>query len=297
MEIYFDVLFLINLIMDFIILWVVNAISKENSKKGRLLLGALFGAVTMCLLVFVPKELYNFIGYVLITVGMIAISFKFRNIKNFIKLWLLTYLVAVCIGGTGIALFYYTNLGSIVGNMFIFQLNNLSINLLLGSIIVSYIFIKFFVSWYGKFLLTRRKLYAMDIMINEKNIGIKGLVDTGNSLVDPLTNMPVVIVESSQFKDIIPKDLLYIISKNSDYNLELLASVAAQSDLKSRLRLIPFTSIGKNNGLLVGFKPDQIILYDTQQTKKIEDVIVAISDKNLAQDGTYNALIHPALVE
>ena len=45
-------------------------------------------------------------------------------------------------------------------------------------------------------------------------------------------------------------------------------------DYISRFRLIPFSSIGKQNGMLIGFKPDEAyIKFDGVYTKK-QNVIV-----------------------
>ena len=45
-------------------------------------------------------------------------------------------------------------------------------------------------------------------------------------------------------------------------------------DYISRFRLIPFSSLGKQNGMLVGFKPDKVLIkFDENEIEK-KNVIV-----------------------
>jgi len=64
-----------------------------------------------------------------------------------------------------------------------------------------------------------------------------------------------------------------------------------------KLRLIPFKSLGNENGILIGFKPDNITVYLENETKRLkEEIIVAIYNSKLAQDEQYNGLLHPEIL-
>lgn len=65
----------------------------------------------------------------------------------------------------------------------------------------------------------------------------------------------------------------------------------------SRFRIIPFRSLGRDNGMLVGFKPDEIIIFDSERKIQSGNIIVAIYSKNLSGDGEYSALIHPEMLK
>ena len=45
MKVYLDLLFILNFLLDFIILSAVNYILKRNVKEGRIVLGSLIGTV------------------------------------------------------------------------------------------------------------------------------------------------------------------------------------------------------------------------------------------------------------
>ncbi len=58
-----------------------------------------------------------------------------------------------------------------------------------------------------------------------------------------------------------------------------------------KIRLIPFSSIGKQNGILIGVKVDKMIIDYKEQERLIEDVIIGIYNKKLTKDGKYSALM------
>ena len=58
----------------------------------------------------------------------------------------------------------------------------------------------------------------------------------------------------------------------------------------SRLRIIPFSSLGKQNGMLIGIKPDKFEVINEQIEEK-NNVIIGIYNKSLTKRGEYNALI------
>ena len=59
----------------------------------------------------------------------------------------------------------------------------------------------------------------------------------------------------------------------------------------SKLKLIPFSSLGKQNGMLIGIKAQYLKIITEEQTNEIKDVIIGIYDKSLTKKGEYGALI------
>ena len=97
------------------------------------------------------------------------------------------------------------------------------------------------------------------------------MIDTGNLLKDPITGTPVIVVEKQSLKEIIEEEILnqiegilegkYIDTKYTENYI-------------SKFRLIPFSSLGKQNGMLIGFKPDEVkIKFDDTEIKKTNVLI------------------------
>ena len=59
----------------------------------------------------------------------------------------------------------------------------------------------------------------------------------------------------------------------------------------SRLKVIPFSSLGKQNGMLLGIRADKIEIEQDDDIKNIDKVTIGIYDKSLTKRGEYRALI------
>ena len=59
----------------------------------------------------------------------------------------------------------------------------------------------------------------------------------------------------------------------------------------SKIRAIPFKSLGKENGLLLGVKVDEIEVSYQDMEHKIKDVIIGIYNGVLSRNGKYSGLI------
>lgn len=144
------------------------------------------------------------------------------------------------------------------------------------------------------FKLVKNRLNIEDIFCNVKvcNNGneqkVKAMIDTGNSLKDPITNSPVIIVEKNSLRNILPEEILdnthSIINGQYEFSEEYLKYA-------SRFRVLPFTSLGKQNGMLLGFKVDKIETEINDEEIIRDDVIVGIYDKKLSSKKQYECLI------
>ena len=58
-----------------------------------------------------------------------------------------------------------------------------------------------------------------------------------------------------------------------------------------KLKLIPFSSLGKQNGMLIGIKPEYVKIITEEQEEIKENVIIGIYNKSLTKKGEYRALM------
>jgi len=197
--------------------------------------------------------------------------------------------------GAAFAFIYFNQSGGFVRNGIVYVFWRYKLTLLALSIMTVGIIIKVLI----EIIQSRAKeKYLMPIKISfEDNvIELAALVDTGNSLHDPLTNMPVIIVEYLAIKDVLPADIQDIFKESKENDLDNISKVISNSKWFSRFRLIPFMSIGKDNGILIGFKPDYIEIGKDDEKKGVKDVVVGICNKTLSRNERYRALLNPELV-
>ncbi|MCI8961980.1 MAG: sigma-E processing peptidase SpoIIGA [Clostridia bacterium] len=150
------------------------------------------------------------------------------------------------------------------------------------------------------FKLVKNKLNIEDMFCNIKifNNGkeqrLRAMIDTGNLLKDPITNSPVVIIEKSKLLNILPEEILEntkkIINGQYEFSDEYLKYA-------SKFRVLPFSSLGKQNGMLLGFKVDRIEAEINDEEIIRKDVIIGIYDKKLSNRNQYEGLIGLNYVE
>ena len=73
-------------------------------------------------------------------------------------------------------------------------------------------------------------------------------------------------------------------------NVERINCETKEKDL-TKLKFIPFSSIGKTNGMLLGIKADKLIIKNEDEKKVVEKIILAIYNKSLTKRGEYRALL------
>ncbi|RKD28049.1 sigma-E processing peptidase SpoIIGA [Caminicella sporogenes] len=296
MEVYGEYLFLENLLMNFIILHITGYFSKYQGSNIKIVLGAIVGAL-YSFVIFFPNLhfLLTFSMKLVVSMLIIVISFTPETFKKFFKYMCLFYLISFIFGGTTFAIFYFTNFNSIVSNG-IFYTDSISIRILMYSAAIGYILILISMNYIKSKISKEKILKKIVIEFDRKKKCINALIDTGNSLSDPISKFPVVIVEYSAIEELLPEEIRNFIRDDNLNELEKLIDILSRSRWVSRFRIIPYTSLGKQNGILIGFKPDYVEMEDEGKKISIDKTIIGISTNKLSRNGDYKALINPDIL-
>lgn len=294
--VYVDILFFINFMANYLLLWTTKKVCQIKTSFWRICLGSGIGALYAVFMFFPSLNLfYGFTSKLLFSIVLISVTFTAKTIKQFFRLILSFYLINFSFAGALFAAMYFTDvgvkLGAIVSNgVFYF---NLPLATLLISSGIAYIIIMlgFKIAEKRGFMIKSRM--GISIGLDGKSVDIYALVDTGNALSEPISQMPVVVAEMDCLKNILPDWLCSEFLNKSNDDVEILSRIICSEQSEIKLRLIPFSSLGKENGMLVGFKPDFIKIKDEDKT--FTDVIVGIYNKQLSKNNDYNALLHPQL--
>ncbi len=296
--VYADVIFIVNLVMDFIILTVTARLCGQNIRLVRIILAAIISAGFYCLVFFEKtKALVNFFSTYGVLCLCLYISFIPKNLRAFLKLFGATHVSAFCMGGIAYAMFYFVNtpvlsVGGITGQLPVVR--NFPLMLLIWSVSLFYVLFKLTLSWLRSRELKKQAYYTAKIFVDNQSISLNTLVDTGNTLRDPLTDYPVIIAEFDSVKDVLPRALRQAYREKNESDLLMAVTL---TDFAKRIRMIPFTSLGSKNGLLMGFRPDRVEILQEGKTVSIERVVVGVYNVALSAEGTYNGLLSPELIE
>lgn len=295
--IYIDVLIVENFFMNYLLLYFINRFCKCRTRKWRIIIAALIGAFYV-LVVFYPdlQMFYSVIMKFMISVLMIIVAFSPHELKKFFKILILFYLEAFIIGGFLLGIFYLSNPTPeiINGALFITSVSPSPEYIIIGSII-AIVLIKFGFDYFEGYYVNDKTSIKMDIVLNNKKCSVTALIDTGNSLKDPITNAPVIIVYYKTIIDILPDELREAILM--DYSYEIFKKRIMDSELKSRIRIIPYKALGVENGILVGIRMDLVISKLKSKTNVIKEPIIALYNKPISNAGDYQALTYPGIVK
>jgi len=295
MILYADMLFLVNLIMNVFVLWVVSKATRNKQKKRWLFAGA--GVMSLMHTLLIAIEALRFVNValssVVILMAGVLLTFRPSGIKAFVKLMLVSYCISFAVGGLGMSLFFLTG----VPYAIYFIANDvgftqaISWQLVLAGMAASYVLIKLGLKILERHGLKRQMLCNVQIFVGEVAATFEALVDTGHSLKDPLSQSPVIIAEFEHVKEFLPDGLKVLFYEKRE-SVAFSAETAEESTFYKRIRMIPFTSLGRSNGMLIGFRPDSVMV---EGAKKPSAVIGIYNDK-LCRDGRYQGLLSPELV-
>ncbi|NLJ79690.1 MAG: sigma-E processing peptidase SpoIIGA [Firmicutes bacterium] len=293
---YVDVWFLhlsCNFVFEYLLLWATANVTQTTTKPLRLALGALVGTLHYLFYLLASLGLIPFYGLlrflpviILLSLAMIVAAFYPLRIKRLASVCAHFYAIGFLAAGAGVGGSYLLggpNAPHFLLGMVISMLTILIISELGWGIV-------------HKRLVSQVYQIPLEIICEKRLIKIRALVDTGNNLRDPLNQQPVIIVEKAALNGVLPPEIDTIVSLLEQGQQDALEHLAAVGQWQTRLRIIPFSSIGKKNGILVGFRPDGVRIGNGAGFNTISPTI-AIHPYSLDPAGEYAALVPPVFVE
>lgn len=285
MTFYIDIILVENMIMNYIILIATGLIIKGDIKHIRIILSSFIGSMFAVMSYISGLEIYkNQIIKFILSIAMVYIAFNPKSFKNMLKTLVIFYLTSFCFGGAAYYLLYYispeqiNNINGILTGDYPIKIA------ILGGILGFFIINIGFKSIKNKF--DRNSiLFDTEIFYNKKSVKIRVILDTGNLLVEPITGFPVMVVEEKKIREILKEEDLKIITNGLENNFYGLSE-----ELRKRCRIIPFSSIGKSNGMMIGFRPDYIKIYDEDE-RIIGKVMIGICNHKISKSNHYSGLI------
>lgn len=329
MNIYVDSLFMLNFTMNYIILFFTGKVTnrkfgiKVKMRKyvlGSLLTTALY--ITILLTDILRNNFNTLYAIGLISIGVL-ITFKPKNMKVFFTYLIYTHLVAFSIGGITFGIFYYTKAGALIGNTVQATLNNISIKLLISSTCIAYLAIRMIVNRIEKSKLSNQVILEVNILSyknnqdyslddiesevkgevenevksnikrsRESNNAIKMLVDTGNCLIEPISKLPVVVVCYKSLVNILSSEVYELYENKKDVLNEMLT---LEQEAVQSFKIIPFKSVGCENGLILGIESE--ISFINEEVEYLKKCIIGIVSFEVAKNDKYAGIFNPKLLE
>lgn len=250
MTVYIDGVFLLNVLVDFLLLLAAARLCGYPAKIPRVLLAAVAGgAYAVCCLL--PG--FHFLGNILWrAVSLLAMSaIAFGASKSALRRGVVFAFLSLALGGAVMGM----GKGGLVG--------------ILSAAVVVYFLCRF--GFHGR--IGGRNYVPVELTYGQKRLRVTALQDTGNTLRDPVTGRDVLVVGAD------------VAAQLTGLTYEQLSTPVESLDALPGLRLIPYHSVGSQGGFLLALRLKNVKIGAWQGSS-----LVAFAPNGLCEEGTYQAL-------
>lgn len=277
--VYLDVFYIINFIMDLLLIYLTGKVLKINLNRIRLIISASAGALYAVIIVILKPLQNHFLFLTLMNILaallMIWIAFAYQGFITYFKRTITLLVITFLMSGIMNYIYYSTNLGVYIRTIVVGSTNQgLQLRKFIFATVSAYILLNVI----KRFLFSLKKdhIYCdVHLSYAGKEIQAKALIDTGNDLKEPISGSDVQIAEYKVLKPLLEGDEL----------------------AKEKLCVIPYHSIGKNEGILYGIRMDNLRIINEKQEKTISKPIVAIYKGTLSQNNKYSIILNKNILE
>lgn len=299
MVVYLDVIWALNLFFDSLLLYLTAILLKRSIRLWRLLAGGFIGSLII-LLSFTPFYAYSShpISKLFCSILMVLATFGYKRWRYFIKGLMTLYVSTFLIGGALIGAHYFIQFDS-----------ELTTKVLLSGIRgfgdpISWVFvlIGFPIAWHfskknvESMEMTKiqfEQIVQVTLKINDEIFVLKGLVDSGNQLYDPLSKLPVMFVS---IKNRLDETCDPIKKMAMDPEPLLMGNEEFPSEWQNRMRIVPCKVVGQEHQLIVALKPDSILIEKSGEKILCEKGLVSFTMQQLSADDAFQCIVHPKML-
>ena len=283
-EIYADILFVINYVINMLLLACLNKCTGRHPRHRRLVGAALLGAAAS-LGIFLPFQSFfsSIFARLLLSGAMIRVLYRWAGLRTFLRECFLLFAISFFFAGVMLGLWLTLRPAGMVyyNGIVYFDISPAS---LIACTAAAYLALGLW-QRFSRAGRLGQKTYDVTLYYGGRHTMVTALADTGNQLYEPFSDTPVMVCEQGVAAALLPGEVCAAI---------LAGNYSAAQQLGTPLRMVPYRSVGKE-GLLPAFRVDCARLVRGKELWKVETLYVAIAGKRLQGNG-YNAVLNPDLV-
>ena len=274
--VYADLLFLINAGMDGLCLLLAGKLLHRKVRPWRGVIGAVLGGAYAVAALLLPDvgQAPSLLCDLAVCVAMCGIVFGEGRrgwVKGLLSSVGVYFVLSMALGGVMTALYHL--------------LNRAGVAALLGELsggggdgLGSWLFHRLVLVggavslWGGRFWRQSRavRLCTLTVELDGKTASLRGMVDSGNLLRDPMSGRTVICAEGAAFGKLLSPALAAVMGGKSP------DAVGLPSEDARRVRVIP-TETATGAGMLYGFLPDRLILADGKEEREVDAIVAFVS--------------------
>jgi stage II sporulation protein GA (sporulation sigma-E factor processing peptidase) len=299
MTIYLDAVWVLNFLLDLMLLMLTQALSREYTPKRRLVFGAIIASLIVPATIYYPSALLNTVyGKLLYSILIILVAFQFTTVRQFFKKLLLFYFVTFSIGGGLFAAHY------VLQNPVALASNGLLTFSSGYGDPVSWLFIMIgfpIAFWFTKSRMDKHvtdkirydQMYEVTLQLKEKSFSTTGYIDSGNQLIDPLTKKPVIICDESFLQQWFQEEEWIQLKRAfEEFDMD-----SIPLSWEKYIHMVPFQGVEGKSNFLLALKPESLTIGYGEQKIIATKLLVGIQFSTLTKDQSYHCLLHPQLIK
>lgn len=284
--VYLDTLFVLNAVMDYLLLLCSARIAGEELHRLRMGIGAVLGGGYAAAAVIPGMDILLHPVFKL-GVAILMVVVGLGAGRRLLRQTVIFFALACAFGGGVLGICLLGGHGMSLGGGVIYS--GMDIKIVLLSAAGCYILFTLGLSRWGRHTGAAGELVQAKVRVFDKEIVFTALLDTGNTLSDPLSGKEVMVADA----DIVMPILSGVASIERK---ELCAPDRVLERLntgrwRGRFRLIPYRAVGVECGLLLALQPDRVELNGRENG----GVLVALSPTPVSDGGIYRALVGSTL--
>ena len=300
--VFIDLIFFVTAVMDFIVLFIMKELLREVTTVQRLSIAAFIASAGSCLVLVLPLPAFMrvLILYGGVSIATLEIAFSIKSGKDYMIKAVSFFGVAFFVDGflnfldQQFAMKRY--LESLVQGTPFEKVKIINLIVGIGGLLICYPVIAALIGYIRENVLLLRRIK----LVNEgKAVKATGLLDTGNMLFDPFTGEPVVIAEFSLIRNLFTPEQQLMLAAYIKMNRALQKDSQQEDEseeLFNKIHMIPFHSVGKEEGLLVAVRLDFIEIGEQSGAKRRENVLVGLYPGKLSAKETYRVILHSSII-
>lgn len=281
MVVYIDSVFLLNSLLDGLLLYFTGCLAGAERRLRRLIPAAALGGFYAAA-VFFPWGAVLTLPAAKALSGLLLVFLAYGCRRRFWRLCAVFFGLSLVLGGTVLACGFLLHTELYHGGAYLLPVR---FELLAASAAACFL---------GLFLFSRTsahhqaagELVDVHCEIMGKPVFLRALRDTGNTLCDPLTGAPVLVAEAAALAEVWPERLRPVLaSPPAEDPARVLEGLAAEADAPN-LRLLTYRSVGEASGLLLACTAESARI----GTYRAPRLTVALSPTPVAYGKEYDAL-------
>lgn len=263
--IYLDILIVLNWLIDGMLLSLTARLCGVTTRRIRVVVASLVGGLSSCQILLTIPTVVSVLLHTLTAVVMVLIAFPYRSLQTLLRRGVVLFCLSALLSGVVTALWYVTDTDAVTTHNGVIYCDISPLTLTVFALI-GYGVIRL----YDRLTRHRKPAsleYVVTVDDGEGEREYRALYDTGLHLREPFSDRPVIVLKHVPSQPIAP----------------------------SRLRMIPYRTVG-GTGLLPAFMPRRVTVRARGTPPcDVTGVYVALSEET--EHGEYTALIGADVLE